>query len=168
MSRFMQDINLGDVPELQAVPDGTLVVEVESWEKKMSSNNNPMASICTKIIAPEEVAKKVGRYYLRIPLMESTLFRWRQLYEACGILNKAEAGFDPDDLIGKQFGMIVTLVEYQGSPRNREQKFLVVAKAQPELRGKWKDVEDIESGGSGSGSGSGTGPGEGGAAGVFG
>ena len=165
MSRFMQDIDLGDVPELQAVPDGTLVVEVESWEKKMSSNNNPMASLCTKIIAPEEVAKKVGRYYLRIPLMESTLFRWRQLYEACGCLELATAGFDPDDLIGKEFGMIITLVEYQGSPRNREQKFLVAAKARPELRGKWKDVEDIETGG---GSGSGTGGGGGGAAGVFG
>ena len=36
MSRFMQGVNLEEVPELQPVPDGTLIVEVESWEEKKS------------------------------------------------------------------------------------------------------------------------------------
>ena len=147
MSRFMQNVNLEEVPELQPVPDGTLIVEVESWDEKKSLAGNPMASIACNITAPEEVAKKVGKYYLRIPLMESTLFRWKQLYKACGILEKAQAGFDPDDLIGKQFGMVITLEEYQGTPRNREQRFLPVDSTSVELRGKWEDVEKIEAGG---------------------
>ena len=144
MSRFMEGVNLEDVPELQAIPDGVIAVEIESWEKKMSSNNNEMASICTQIIAPEELVKKVGKYYMQIPMMNSTLFKWRNLYEACGIMEKATDGFDPDDLLGKQVGIIVTLREYQGSPRNNEQKFLPLNKTSPRLTGKWTDVEAME------------------------
>ena len=153
MSRFLQDVNLSEVPELQPVPDGTLVVEVESWEEKKSSNGNPMASICTKIIAPAEVAEKVGKYYLRVMLMNSLAWRWRQIYDAAGILELGEGGLDPDDLIGKQFGMIVSLREYEGRPSNQEQRFLPVASTTPALRGKWEDVEAIETGAAASGAG---------------
>ena len=146
MSRFMQDVNLSDVPELQALPDGTVVVEAVSWDEKKSAADNPMAVICTKIIAPEEVAKKAGQYYLRIPLMGSMLWKWKDLYKACGILHLAEAGFDPDDLLTLKFAIVLTLYEYNGSPRNNEVRFLPVGKAKPELRGKWEDVEAIETG----------------------
>ena len=165
MSRFLQDINLSEVPELQPVPDGTLVVEVEAWEEKRSSNGNPMASICCKIIAPTEVAEKVGKYYLRIMLMNSLAWRWRQIYAAAGILELGEGGFDPDDLIGKQFGMIVTLREYEGRPSNQEQRFLPIKGTTPELRGKWEDVEAIETGAAAAGSSAAAGSGS---AGVFG
>ena len=146
MSRFMQDINLSDVPELQALPDGTVVVEFESWEEKKASTGTPMAVICTKIIAPEDVAKKVGQYYLRVPLLESMAWRWRQIYFAAGILDKADGGFDPDDLLTLQLGIVLTLYEHNGAPRNNEVRFLPVGKAKPELRGKWEDVEAIEAG----------------------
>ena len=147
MSRFMQGVNLEEVPELQAVPDGTMVLEAESWEEKKSLAGNPKAVICCKIVAPEEVAKKVGKYYMQLPLMESTLWRWKDLYKSIGILDKATDGFDPEDVLGHQFGVVVTLGEYQGTPRNNEQKFLPVGAATPELRGKWEDVDAIEAGG---------------------
>ena len=150
MSRFMQGVNLEEVPELQPVPDGTLIIEVEGWEEKKSQNNNPMAIIACTIIAPDEVAKKVGKYYLRIPMMNSTLFRWKAIYKACGIMELAQDGFDPDDLIGKQMGIVVTLREYQGQPRNQEQKFLPVDQTEAVLHGKWEDVDAIEAGGSSS------------------
>ena len=169
MSRFMQNVNLEEVPELQPLPDGTIVVEAESWEEKSSQNGNPMAVITCDITAPEEAKKKVGKYYLRIPIMESTLFRWKQVYKACDILEKANDGFDPDDLLGKKFGMVLRLEEYQGTPRNKEVRFLPVAAATPELRGKWEDVEKIEAGGAGgAGEGGAGGAGPGGSAGPFG
>ena len=152
MSRFMQDVNLGDVPELQTLPDGVIIVEFESWEEKLSSNGNKMAKFCTKIIAPEEVALKAGKYYMHIPIMNETMFRWKNMYEAAGILDKATAGFDPDDLLTLQVGIIIGLREYQGSPRNEEKKFLPVGKTKAQLVGKWEDVEAMEIGGASQGS----------------
>ena len=80
-------------------------------------------------------------------MMNSTLFRWKQVYKACGILNLAEDGFDPDDLVGKSMGIVVTLREYEGQPRNQEQRFLPLDKTEAALRGKWEDVDAIEAGG---------------------
>ena len=94
---------------------------------------------------------------MRLMLMDTALPFWKRLYKACECLDLAQNGFDPNDLIGKQFGALLQLTEHEGRPTNNERALFPIGSREAEMTGKWEDVDKVGSGSAASVDASGTG-----------
>lgn len=143
MPKFFEEVDLGSVPEIRAIPDSTIVVRIVNWEKVLSSNQNEMIRFECDILKPDDLSQDPGKFFFQIPLMEKTLFRFKQLFRAANLLEQAKAGFDPELLLQKEVGMHIRLRSYQGRPQSDPAEFLKANVAKPAMRGSWEDVEKI-------------------------
>ena len=142
MGRF-DDIDLTKVASISPLPDGVYIVRIEEWEEKPTKTGNQKIVWKTALVKPEEVIEKVSAFYFDTPLSEAALWRLKNLAKAAGTLR--EGPFDPEDLIGKEVGLVIQLestAEY--GTRSNVTAFVAAHQANPKMTGTWEDVDAAE------------------------
>lgn len=112
-------VNLAEVKPLEALPPGTYSVVILAMEDKKSKNGKDMVKItfqCTE----EGLSNK---FFTNILLEESSMFKWKELYDACRIPYGAD-GFDTDDLKEAELKVTVDQELYEDKLQNKVKNFL--------------------------------------------
>lgn len=128
-------IDLTKVQDIQPLPAGVYVVKLLDIDatKKSRTGNDKMV-IKTEVLQPASVAAKQKNWWFSLSLVESALFRVKQLMDACGIQLRA-SGFDTSDLIGREVGVVVNLEETKEyGIRNQVVQFMPAKQTKPELK----------------------------------
>lgn len=128
-------IDLTKVQDIKPIPTGVYVVRILDVDatKKSKAGNEKMV-VKTEILAPTAVAATQKNWWFSLSLVESALFRLKQLMEAAGIPLKP-GGFDTADLIGKEVGAVVNLEETKEyGIRNQVSQFIPAKAAKPEVK----------------------------------
>jgi len=128
------EIDLTKVKDLKPLPTGVYALKIESIDAtKQSKTGNPKMVVKTAVLAPQSVATENPNYWFSLSLVESALFRLKQLFEACKIPLKP-TGFDTNDLLGKQFGAVVVLESTKDyGERNQITQYLTIQETKPEV-----------------------------------
>ncbi len=128
-------IDLTKVQDIKPIPTGVYVVKILDIDatKKSRTGNDKMV-VKTEILAPAAVAQNQKNWWFSLSLVESALFKLKQLIEAAGVPVKA-GGFDTADLIGKEVGAVVNLEETKEyGIRNQVAQFIPAKTAKPEVK----------------------------------
>jgi len=132
MTRFQ--IDLTKVQDLKPIPTGVYVMKIVDVDAtKTSKTGNPKMVVKSEILAPASVRDQQKYHWFSLSLVESALFRVKQLFEACNIPIKA-TGFDTADLIGREVGM--TVIEEHTKEyghRNQITGYMKARETKPEL-----------------------------------
>jgi hypothetical protein len=128
-------IDLTKVQDIKPIPAGVYVVKLlEIDATKKSRTGNAKMVIKTEILAPQTVAATQRNWWFSLSLVESALFRLKQLMEATEIPVRP-TGFDTADLIGREVGVIVTEEETKEyGKRNQIVNFLKAKETKPEVK----------------------------------
>lgn len=109
--------DLTQVADLKPLDAGAYIVRIVGVRHGTSKTNNPKLTFETQVLHPEGSPPK---WYFDLSLVESALFRLKQLAEACDVLHPG--GFDTDDFINKVVAVTVDVRDFDG-PRNQIQSF---------------------------------------------
>jgi hypothetical protein len=133
MTKFA--IDLSKVQDIKPLPAGVYAVRiVEIDATKKSKTGNDKLVIKTEIIAPASVAATQKNWWFSLSLVESALFRTKQLFEKANVPIRA-GGFDTADLIGREVGVVVNLEETKEyGIRNQIVNFLPIKETKPEVK----------------------------------
>jgi hypothetical protein len=131
--KFAVDLTL--CQDFKPLPAGTYAIKIIDIDgSKVSKSGNPKLSVKTEILAPASVAQTTKYWWFSLSLVESALFRVKQLFEACNV-TISKSGFDTTDLAGREVG--VTVIE-ENTPeyghRNQIVSFTKAKETKPELK----------------------------------
>jgi hypothetical protein len=106
-------IDLTKIQELKPIPAGSYVMKIIEVDgtKTSRSSGKPKLTIKNEVLAPIDIAKEIKNWYLNLSLAEGAQFRVKQLFEACLVPIKP-GSFDTVDLVGREYGITVTLEPY--------------------------------------------------------
>ena len=129
------EIDLTKVQELKPIPAGVYVLKIVDIDAtKKSRTGQDKLVIKSEILAPTIVASTQKFYWFSLSLVESALFRVKQLFEKCKIPVKP-GGFDTADLIGREVGAVITReVTKEYGDRNNIVSFLEAKETKPEVK----------------------------------
>lgn len=128
-------IDLSKVQDLKPIPAGIYIMKILDIDAtKKSRTGNEKLVIKSEILAPQSVATEQKHFWFSLSLVESALFRLKQLMEASGIPIKS-GGFDTADLIGRETGITVTLEDSKEyGLRNQVVGYSPSKQTKPELK----------------------------------
>jgi hypothetical protein len=129
------NVDLSQIQDFKPLQAGTYVIKLIDLDgSKTSKNGNPKLGVKSEILAPASVAETTKYWWFSLSLVESALFRVKNLLEAAGI-QAGKNGFDTADLVGRSVG--VTVIE-EDTPeyghRNQIVAFLKAKDTKPELK----------------------------------
>ncbi len=142
MGRF-DDLDLSAVPSLSPLPDGVYIVRITGQKVKPTQTGNEKIAWESDVEEPADAAKKVPKFYFDSPLVETALWRLKNMAKAAGVLKEGKGGFDPEDMVGKRIGLVIVFeITKDYGPRSNITAYLRADVATPVVRGDWKAVEE--------------------------
>ncbi len=116
----MLNLDFSSVPSREALPEGTYHLMIAKVEETTSSTGNPMLKVEYDVLEYEGSRKLWDNF----PLIETALWKLKELLDAVGMDTSAVVDMDPMDLVGQEINAKVIQEEYQGETVNRVKKIL--------------------------------------------
>jgi hypothetical protein len=128
-------LDLTSVQDFKPLQAGTYVIRLVDIDgSKTSKTGNPKMGIKAEILQPSDVAKTTKNWWFSLSLVDSALFRVKQLFEACNI-PISKNGFDTADLSGKEVGVtVIEEITPEYGHRNQIVAFTKARETKPELK----------------------------------
>lgn len=118
----MLNLDFSNVPSRDPLEEGVYTLTIAKAEEKVSSTGNPMLSIEYDVLGTK--GRKLWDNYV---LIDKTLWKLKELFDALGIPTDSIVEMDVFELIGMQVQAKVVQEQYNGETVNRVKKILPAA-----------------------------------------